>query len=96
VIREWLIGRGLFDNVSKVPVDYRHRRGLHDGYVFDGTVAKERGGYGYRYVTIGMYVPVKSRDVKPVQVRESADVSRKLLLVCKRIGICRPRQKQER
>ena len=66
VIREWLIGCGLLDDVKEVSVDDGHRRGLHYGYVLDGPVAKDDCGYGHRNITIGMYVPVKSRNVHSV------------------------------
>ncbi len=66
MIREWFIGRGLLDDVKEVSVDDGHRRGLHDGYVLDGPVAKDDCGYGHRNITVDMYVPVKSRNVQSV------------------------------
>jgi hypothetical protein len=66
VICEWLIGRGLIDDVKEVSVDDGHRRGLHYGYFLDGPVAMDDYGYGHRNITVGMYVPVKSRNVKSV------------------------------
>ena len=66
MIREWLKRCGLLDDVKEVSVDDRHRRGLHYRYVLDGPVAKDDCGYGHRNITVGMYVPVKSRNVQPV------------------------------
>ena len=66
MVRKWLIGCGLLDDVQEVSVDDGHRRGLHDGNVLDGPVVKDDGGYGYRDIAIGMYVPVKSLNVQSV------------------------------
>jgi len=82
VIRQWLIGRGLFDDVQEVPVDDGHSRGLHNRYVFDRPVASDDCGYRHRNITVGVYIPVKSRNVQSVQVSEVDDILRKILLVC--------------
>lgn len=82
MIRKWLIGGGLLDDVQEVSVDDGHCRGLHDGYVIDGPVAKDDRGNGYRNIAVGMFIPVKSCNVQSVQVSEFDDLRRKLLLVC--------------
>ena len=87
MIREWLVGRGLLDDVQEVPVDDRYRRGFHDIGVFDGTVAADDGCHSDGNIAVGMNVSVEPRNAQSVVVREFGDLASKQLLIRKLIRI---------
>ena len=86
------IRRGLLNDVPEIPVNDGDRGRRHDGYFLHGSIPLDDRGYGHRDIAIGMYVPVKSREIQPVEVRELIDLAQERLLVCQIAGQRGPRK----
>jgi hypothetical protein len=92
VVCQWLVGRGLADDVEEVSIDYRHGRGLDYDYILDASVAPNNCSNGEGNEAVGVYVPIEARNVQPIVVGEIKNLLLELALIFERIGSRRPNQ----
>lgn len=95
MVCQWLVRRGLANDVEEVSIDYRHRRGLHDNCILDASVAADNCGNGDGNEAVGVYVSMKVRNVQPVEVGELKNLVHELALITKWIGAGRPNQRRK-